>query len=188
MKSKSVVALATGLLAIMLGSETAFAHGGGALAVSASQTTPGSTITVSGTKMRAGSTSALELRGALRTFKLGNATASEAGAFTTQVVIPGDAAPGQYSIVALAADGDVAGRANVTVGSANDQAGMEKMPGMAGKKMMQGMAAMAGHASAEPMDVAPNTTTAGWIAIIALIIVALAAAFVLLKGTRKWAQ
>lgn len=153
-----------------------FAHGGGAISLSASKTAAGSIVTVRGEKLPANSSVRLELRGALTTVSFGRAAADAEGAFAIQVTIPADAKMGQYAVAAVAADGDVVARADLLVEGGGN--GGTSMSGMAG--MMK--------ASAEKMDVQVETTLGGWLAIGALILISSGIGLYLLKGTSSWTR
>lgn len=95
------------------------AHDEGILKAKPTTAAPGDTLRLEGSKMEAGSEYGLRMVGALQTYRLGKARADSAGTFAVGVVVPAGARPGTYRVEALAPDGDVAGKANVTVSSAD---------------------------------------------------------------------
>jgi hypothetical protein len=175
----SVLAAGTGIL---LSVPSAFAHEKGVITLGAKQLAPGGELVIRGAKLGKGSSVRLELRGALATFNFGRVRVDTAGKFEQRVTVPVDARPGEYKVVAVAADGDVAAEANLIVAAAvvaapattDTHARMENMPGMG--------ATGGPHATAEAMDVPVATTPAGWLVIAASILLAALGGLVLLRG------
>ena len=82
------------------------AHGEATLK-SPSETVPaGAMIVLNGASFAPGEEHLLLLRGALSEYELGRAIAGPDSTFTVEIMVPVDARPGQYRIVALAPDGD----------------------------------------------------------------------------------
>ena len=160
----------------------ASAHGSGAISLSSKQSAPGSTITIFGTEFAHNSSVRLELRSILDNVVFGRVQTSAKGTFQQIVTIPATSRPGQYSIVAVVPDGDVAAQATLMISLTSTaeevHPGMHDMPGM------QGMGGP--HASGEMMDVPIPITPWGW-AVIAVIVVLCAAMGVwLLQGGRQF--
>ena len=160
----------------------AFAHGTGAIALSSKQTSPGVTITIFGTEFAPNSSVRLELRSILDKVVFGRVRTSGKGTFQQVVTIPANSKPGQYSIVAVAPDGDVAAQATLIIaeaaaGSQETQPGMHDMPGM------QGMGGP--HATREMMDVEIPTTPSGWAVIAAIVGASAAGGIWLLRAGRR---
>ncbi len=168
---------------ILLSPRIAWAHGGGAISLDAKQAQPGGKLVVRGEQFGKGSSLRLELRGILKNYNLGRVAADTSGKFDWTVLIPADAGVGQYTIAAIASDGDMISQASLMLvlaqatgaGAVSAHPGMHDMPGMSG---------MGGpHASAEKMDI-PRTVTTTGLAVIALIVLASAlAGFLLIRGT-----
>lgn len=159
----------------------AFAHGTGALALSSKQTSPGATITIFGTEFPPNSSVRLELRSILDKVVFGRVQASGKGTFQQVVTIPANSKPGQYNIVAVAPDGDVAAQATLmiaeAVGSQETHPGMHDMPGM------QGMGGP--HATREMMEVEIPITPSGWAVIAAIVAGSAAGGIWLLRTGRR---
>jgi len=170
------------LLALALSPfRSAFAHGTGAISLSSKQSAPGGTITIFGTKFAANSSVRLELRGVLQSNVFGRVQTSAKGTFQQIVTIPATSKPGQYSIVAVAPDGDVVAQAMVMIAAA--LAAEETHPGMHDMPGMQGMGGP--HASAEMMDVPIPITAWGWAVITAIVVVSAATGVRLLRTGRR---
>ena len=169
------------LVLAVLPFRSAFAHGTGAISLSSKQSSPGGTITIFGTEFAHNSSVRLELRGVLASQVFGRVQTSAKGTFQQIVTIPAGSKLGQYTIVAVAPDGDVVAQATLMLSEAAvaevTHPGMHDMPGM------QGMGGP--HASAEMMNVPIPITPSGW-AVITVIVVASAAAGVwLLRVGRR---
>jgi len=162
---------------------SAFAHEEGTITLSAKQVAPGSELVIRGAKLAKGGSVRLELRGVLATVNFGRVRADTAGAFEQRVTIPADARPGQYTVAAIAADGDVSAQADLVVAAASSATATTAAP--AGMADMPGMPGMSGpHASAEAMNVPVTTTPGGWAVIVATIVLAAAAGVALVRGAR----
>lgn len=159
----------------------AFAHGTGALSLSSKQTSPGATITIFGTEFAHNSSVRLELRGILDKVVFGRVQTSGKGTFQQVVTIPANSKPGQFSIVAVAPDGDVAAQATLMIGAA--VAPQETHPGMHDMPGMQGMAGP--HATREMMEVEIPITPSGWAVIAAIVLSSAAAGIWLLRSGRR---
>lgn len=174
----NAVLLALALLPL----RNALAHGTGALSLSSKQSSPGSSITIFGTEFAHNTSVRLELRGVLASVVFDRVKTSANGTFRQIVAIPADSRPGQYSIVAVGPDGDVAAQATIMIFPASStvggQPGMRDMPGMQGTG--------GPHATAEMMDV-PITITAWGKGVIAVIVAASAVTGLLLlrSGRRR---
>ena len=164
-------------------SSPAFAHGGGVIRLASNHVAVGGEIVLAGSKLDKKSNIRLELRGVLDNYPVGEVLSDSAGNFQMRLVLPPHVPAGVYSLVAIAADGDVAARADLTVGMANGGAGSgpaAAMPGMTG--MGQGTQEMPGmHATEEMMTLKRTTSPAEWAVIWALIILAAGGGAVLLR-------
>ena len=168
------------LLATMHG--TLAAHEKGAIVLSTKAAGPGDTVMVNGSKLGRNASVRLELRGALSTFSFGRFYADTAGGLRQQLTIPANTQPGQYTIAAVAADGDVSAQADLMIGSSGTgtvSPGMQAMPGMG---QMPGMSGP--HATAEKMKVPVSITPAGRAVIWSVVLLSGLAGALLLRGTR----
>lgn len=160
---------------------SAFAHGTGAISLSSKQSSPGATITIFGIEFAPNSSVRLELRGVLERNVFGRVQTSAKGTFQQVVTIPATSKPGQYTIVAVAPDGDVVAQAMLMIAAA--PAAGEAHPGMHDMPGMQGMGGP--HASAEMMDVPIPITAWGWAVITAIVVVSAATGAWLLRAGRR---
>jgi len=159
----------------------ASAHGSGAISLSSKQSSPGSTITVFGTEFAPNSSVRLELHSTLEKIVFGRVQTSAKGTFQQIVTIPATSRPGQYSIVAVAPDGDVAAQATLMIAEAT--VAQEAHPGMHDMPGMQGMAGP--HATAGKMDIPIPITVWGWAVITAIVVGSAATGIWLLRGGRR---
>lgn len=180
-RSISSIALLVALALVPL--RSASSHGTGAIVLSTKQASQGATVTVSGKEFVPNSSLRLELRGVLANQVFGRVQTSAKGTFEQVVTIPAGSKPGQYSIVAVGADGDVNASATLMIfAAAAAGQDMQGMPGMAGMQGMDGS-----QPSAEMMDVPIPITAAGW-AVIAMTVIASAATGILLLRSGRRAQ
>lgn len=112
--------LAGGMLALILvwigvGSAAAAAHDEAVLKSRLSSVTAGDRLPLEGSHFGENESFTLLLIGALREFELRKATADDDGIFSLELAIPVEVRPGAYQVVAIAADGDVAARLDLTV-------------------------------------------------------------------------
>lgn len=142
----------------------AFAHEHGVITLSAKSIAAHNALVIHAEKMSKNASFRLELRGALNTYVFGRVRSDTGGRFDLTTNLPAEAGPGSYAVVAVASDGDVSARAELTV-TDGSMSSPGSMPGMAA---MPGMANMP-HATAEYMSIPSTTTTAGWIVIVAAI-------------------
>lgn len=105
-----------GLLVLLAGlfSEAA-AHEDAVLKSPVSAVGPGDVLPVEGDDFEENRTYTLRLVGALNEYDLGPVSAGPDGAFTVELQVPGNVRPGQYSVQAIAADGDVVASMDLTV-------------------------------------------------------------------------
>lgn len=169
------------LLALAVPFRSASAHGTGAISLSSKQSPPGSTITIFGAEFAHNSSVRLELRSILETVVFGRVQTGAKGTFQQIVTIPATSKPGQYSIVAVAPDGDAVAQATLMI--AQVAAAEETHPGMHDMPGMQGMGGP--HASAEMMDVPIPITGWGWAVITAIVVASAATGAWLLRTGRQ---
>lgn len=161
----------------------AFAHGGGVIRLASNHVAVGGEIALTGQKLDKKSNIKLELRGVLDNYPVGEVLTDSAGTFQMRLVLPPHIPAGVYSLVAIAADGDVAARADLTVGMTTGGAGSgpaAAMPGMSG--MSQGTQEMPGmHATEEMMTLKRSTSPGEMVFITLFILVSLGGAALLLR-------
>ncbi len=160
---------------------SASAHGTGAISLSSKQSSPGLTITIFGTEFVHNSSVRLELRSILEKVVFGRVQTSAKGTFQQTVTIPANSRPGQYTIVAVAPDGDVAAQATLMI--ADVAAAQETHPGMHDMPGMQGMGGA--HATAEMMDVPIPITPWGWAVIAVVVLISAATGVRLLRAGQR---
>lgn len=181
---RNFFAATLGAAALLLAMSTsAFAHPtGGVISLASSQVAVGGTLGLSGEKLEKNSNIRLELRGILDNYPVGEVKTDTAGKFQMSIVLPPHVPAGAYTLVAVAADGDVAARADLTVGTLTGGAGSGPVTGMQGMSGMNGTQGMPGmHATDEMMALKRTTSGGEWAFIVAFIIVMFAGGAVLLR-------
>lgn len=99
----------SGLAMAFIGVETALAHGTPVIAVQPTVVAAGGQITVTGSAIEVGESFTLTLDGISGTTTLGKVTAAtegQEGGFTATYTVPSDEKPGNYTVQAIAEDGD----------------------------------------------------------------------------------
>lgn len=97
----------------------------------------GGAIPLRGSQFDEDGTYALRLLGTFDDYDLGEATSDGDGRFAMDVAIPGDVRPGAYQVVAVASDGDVLARLDVTVIAGGMAMGAEEHAAMGGADMAE---------------------------------------------------
>lgn len=172
------------LLALLAGSSSTLrAHGGGVLKVASKQVPAGGTIAMSGEKLGNNTSLRIELRGVLDNYALGSVRTAADATLSDSLAVPPSVPARTYTLVALAPDGDIVGRTEVTVGPA--ERGNAAMHGMAGMSAdaMAGMEEM--KATGDMMKIDANTRPGEWAVIAALIFGSFAAGAALLARSRR---
>lgn len=157
------------------------AHETGAIHVASSQVPVGGSIDIRGEKLPKSQTIKLELRGILDNYPVGEVRTDTGGAFKAQLAVPPNAPVAQYTLVAIASDGDVTARTDLTIvaagvaSTAASTAASTSMPGMPG---------MSGEmATAELMHIDRTTTSGQWVVIYLIIGLSLAAGIFLVRSS-----
>jgi hypothetical protein len=160
----------------------AFGHETGAIHLAANHIPVGGDIELRGEKLPKSEKLKLELRGILDTYPVGEVRTDTGGAFQGKFALPSGVPAATYTLVAIASDGDVTARADLTVvaGAAVSTAVSTTTPA-AGSSSMPGMPGMSSEASAAPMQIPSTTTTAQWVVIYAIILLSLASGVFLLR-------
>ncbi len=160
----------------------AYAHGGGVLRVASKQIASGGTIVMRGEKMGNNANMKAELRGVLDNYPLGNVRATPTGTLSASLTVPPTVPVGTYTLVLVAEDGDVAGRAEVMVGPPGAaEAVASGMPHLSGA--MPEMPEMT--ATGEMMKLDIKTSAGEWAAIAALVLLSFGAGAALLAKSRR---
>ncbi len=163
----------------------AYPHGGGVIRLASTQVEGGGTVALTGEKLDKSSNLSLQLRGTLDNYPVGRVRTDAAGKFSTNLTLPPNIPGGAYTLVAIAADGDVAARTDIVIGSAPGGSGTA-MPGMRGNVGMRTEKQISGpHATAEMMQLKRRTTPGEWGVISTLILLCFAGGAWLLTERRK---
>ncbi|HWP02153.1 MAG TPA: hypothetical protein VNL96_01735 [Gemmatimonadaceae bacterium] len=117
MKSSLKFAAALACLLICRPSELA-AHEKGVLRLGSKVVAAGDTLMVRGEKLPRSAPIGLRLRSALDSLILGTVTTDSSGFLAHPVAIPATVRPGSYTLLAVAADGDIVARAEIVVSAA----------------------------------------------------------------------
>jgi hypothetical protein len=107
--------LVIGLLAVAL---VAAVHPEATLKSSVKSVEAGHEMPLQGEQFDAGDAVQLVLQGALAEYDLSSVTPEEGGVFAINVEIPANVRPGEYRLVAVASDGEIAARLDLTVTAA----------------------------------------------------------------------
>ena len=183
--TRNLVVPAFAFLALSFGaSSIAYAHGGGVLRVAPKQVARGGTVNLTGEKLEKNADLKAELRGVLDSYPLGSVRTSATGTLATQLTIPVAVPPGVFTLVIIAADGDVAGRTEVTIGPPGEAAAVASgMPHMGAAEKMADMPGM--EATAEMMKIKVDTTPMEWVVIAILILLSFAGGAALIARSRR---
>ena len=136
--------LATALtVAILSPPVSGYAHEDAVLKSPRSSVAAGDVLPLQGTEFEAGGSYTLRLVGPLREYSLGTIEADSAGGFTIDITIVPEVVPGAYQVEAVASDGDVAARLDLTVvPAARATAGEAAHGGEMGEDMGSGSGGM----------------------------------------------
>lgn len=179
---RTIFATAALLLATAM---PAYPHGGGVIRLASTHVAGGGTVALTGEKLEKNADLALELRGTLDNYPVGRVRTDGAGKFTTNLTLPPNIPGGAYTLVAIAADGDVAARTDIDIGTAPGGSGAI-MPGMGGNEGMHTETQISGpHATAEMMELNRTTTTGEWAVIGMLTLLSFGAGGWLLSRSRR---
>jgi hypothetical protein len=159
----------------------ALAHEKGVLRLGSKEVRTGGELDIRGEKLPKAATVRLELRGTLETFPLSQVRTSAAGRFDAKLALPPEARAGSYTVVAVASDGDIVARTELTVIAAASGAAMEDMAGHSGANVAPATSA-GPRATAEIMRVPVSTTGAEWVTIIGIITLSLVGGLILLRS------
>jgi hypothetical protein len=166
-------------VATLLFAVTAFAHPEGVVRLSAKQVEAGAGLGLRGEKMPKAATVKLELRGTLVTLSLGELKTDTAGVFESSIVVPETAEPGNYTLVVVAADGDVLARSDVAILAAAPAPATEDHAAMGHDEMV------ATEATDEMMPLDVRFSTAEMSVIGVLMLAGLAGGLALLRRPRS---
>jgi hypothetical protein len=152
MKRLAVLAVIGGLIAAV--------HPESVLKSAQSAVAAGGELQLEGAEFSEGGTFGLVLLGALNEYTLEDVQANEDGVFAIGLGIPANVRPGQYQLVAYAADGDRAATLDVLITAVSQESAGQGCEGAEG---------MASGPTAEEMIIQRSTTGAGW-GVIGLVI------------------
>ncbi|MFV1985989.1 MAG: hypothetical protein ACC682_01800 [Gemmatimonadota bacterium] len=151
------------LALLLIAAPPAGAHPEATLESDRTSVDAGGAIKLHGTEFGGDGTYTLRLLGALNEYDLGEAKSDGEGEFRLDITIPGDVRPGMYQVVALAADGDVSARLDLTVAAAMAMdMDAEAQADMGGAEMGE-MAER--QATVEEINIERNLGGIGWAAI-----------------------
>ncbi len=161
------------------------AHEEGVIRLRSSEVSAGGELGLRGEKLLKNAALRLELRGTLETFPLGEVRTDAKGVFQARLALPAEARAGSYTVVAVAPDGDVAARAELTVSAAppTTPAGVAEHEGH-GAMQPGALAPNSPHPTADMMKVPVSTTGLELAAIAGIVGVSLAGGLLLLRGAR----
>ena len=180
----SIKTASVSIVALLLATASpAYPHGGGVIRLASKQVAVGGTIALKGEKLEKNADLRLELRGVLDNYPAGGVRTDSNGSVSASITIPPAVPIGAYTLVAIASDGDVAARTDLSVGPGAAVAAAETgMPHMA-SATQHGMPGM--NASAEMMKIQRTTTPAEWTVIVALILFSFFGGVLLLSRSRR---
>lgn len=183
--SRRILLLALTLLAGTGGA--AIAHETGAIYLASKQVPIGGDLSLSGERLPKNAVLQLQLRGALDNYQIGQIRSDAAGKVQTRVTLPPHVPVGNYTLVAIAPDGDVTARTDLVI--TPEPTAMAGMAGMTGGTAMPHDAQqMSGpHATAEMMALERRTSPAEWAVIAAIIAGCLGGGLVLLRKAARLA-
>ena len=150
------------LLLTLLLPLTVVAHETGVIRLDSKAVAAGGTLEISGSKLKKNTEFKLELRGTLKTYALATVRTDSAGQFVVHLSVPGDAAAGDYSVVAVAADKDVVARTPVAL---TPPSAASPAPASGGHEGMVPSATGTPHATDARLELPIKTSSAEWLAI-----------------------
>jgi len=149
--------------AILSPPASGYAHEDAVLRSPRSSVAAGDVVPVQGTEFEAGGSYTLRLVGPLREYALGTIEADSAGGFTIDITIAPEVVPGTYQVEAVASDGDVAARLDLTVVSAaRAAAGEAAHGGEMGEDMGSGSGSMAPMARSDDIRIERDRSGIEW--------------------------
>lgn len=141
----------------------AYAHGA-SVEIAEATAVPGDVISVSGEGVTANGEIQLTLQGILRDYSLGSARGGKHGRFETDVTLPEDLPPGEYTLIA-AGDEKATVKLTVTLGAESEMAhGEQAKEDHGGSEDAHGKGGSpTGEAHAEAMHIEREKTAAEWV-------------------------
>ncbi|MDQ6885830.1 MAG: TIGR02186 family protein [Gemmatimonadota bacterium] len=167
------------------------AHEKGAIHLASTAVPVGGDLVMTGVKLPKSGVLRLQLRGTLDNYDVGQVRTDTAGAFQTRLTLPPHVPTGAYTLVAIAADGDVSARTAlaVTAGPAAASSSSASMPSTKmpdGTPMPHMSATMSTtHATAEMMEIKRATSAGEWVVIAGAILASLAGGLALLRRASR---
>ncbi len=142
----------------------------------------GGQLELRGEKFQKGTDMKLELRGVLDNYPIGEVKTDAAGTFQVTLTLPPHVPTGAYTLVAVAPDGDITARAELSI-IPSAQAAKPAMPGMPGMAPVAGMEQeMPGqHATDEMMAIDQSKSAAERIIVAVLVLASFGGGTLLLR-------
>jgi len=172
-------------LALLAGiSALAYAHPKGTIRLARKEVSVGGELVVTGAQLSKNETLRLQLRGTLETFPLAEVRTDASGTFRARFALPVEARLGNYTVVVVAPDGDVAAQTELLVIAAAApvaaDSGAAEHPAGHAMPNTSPAATDIPHASAEMMEVPVATTGSEWAVILTIIVASVAGGAALL--------
>lgn len=190
MRKAFIAFVAIGLVLTVGG--VAVAHEKGAIHLASNAVPVGGDLVMSGVKLPKNGVLKLQLRGTLDNYDVGQARTDTVGAFQMRLTLPPHVPAGAYTLVAIAADGDVSARTELAVTAGPAVAASAPASAMPGMKMPEGATMphmsemMSGaHATAEMMAIKRSTSGGEWAVIVGVIVVSLGGGLILLRRASR---
>jgi hypothetical protein len=150
-------------VAILSPPAAGYAHEDAVLRSPQSSVAAGDVLPLQGAEFEAGGRYTLRLVGPLREYSLGTIEADSAGGFTIDITIALDVVPGAYQVEAVASDGDVAARLDLTVlPAAQATQGEDGHAGAMEEDMRPGSSGMAPMARSDDIRIERNRSGIEW--------------------------
>lgn len=165
--------LGLGLLATF--AVPAAAHEEGVIHLGSEEVAVGSELTLTGEHLPENATLRLELQGALGTIALAEVRTDSVGGYHGVVALPAAGGPGSYTVVAIAADGDVVARADLVVRPAAAASAAATAPAEAAPPV----------ATAAMMELPVRRGAIEWIGVVAFVVAAVVAGSALLRSASR---
>lgn len=159
----STILAAALTVAILSPPAAGYAHEDAVLRSPQSSVAAGDVLHLQGTEFEAGGRYTLRLIGPLSEYSLGTIEADSAGGFTIDLTIALEVVPGVYQVEAVASDGDVAARLDLTVlSAAQATAGEDGHAGEMGEDMRPGSGGKAPMARSDDIQIERDRSGIEW--------------------------
>jgi len=154
----------------------------GVLHLASQRVVIGGSLELRGEKFEERTDMKLELRGVLDSYPIGQVKTDASGTFQTTLTLPPHVPSGAYTLVAIAPDGDITARAELSIVPSAQAAG-PSMPGMPGMSPRSGteQEMPSQHATDEMMSIDQSKSAAERLIVALLVLASFAAGAVLLR-------